>query len=76
MIEKEDIPSDKLVNVDEKADGSVTESDEDLVYLKLHTRIMKASRKPSKGSKQKKSRKKEKSTSKKGECASTSGPGS
>lgn len=51
MIEKEDIPSDKLVDVDEKVGDSVTESDEDLVHLKLHTGITKASRKPLKGSK-------------------------
>lgn len=76
VIEEEDIPNDKSVDVFEGDSDSTTKLDEDLVSLKQHTEETKGSRKPTKGSKEKRPRRKEERKSKRGEFASTIGPGS
>lgn len=64
MIVDEEILSEKLIDVDDKEEDSLAKSDEDLVLLKLHTKITKASSKGSKCSKKDKSKKREEGKSK------------
>lgn len=54
MVDKEEVPSDKLVDMKAKEENTETESDEDLVHLKLHIDITKSSSKGIEGSKKKK----------------------
>lgn len=76
VVEDEEVPSDKLVDVDDEEEDNVTESNEDLVCHKLHTKITKASSKGTKGSKKDKAKKKEEGRSKWGDPISTWGLGS
>lgn len=58
VADEEEMPSDKLVNVDAEEENNETESNDDPIHLRLHTKITKSPSKGPKGSKKEKTQKK------------------
>lgn len=73
---EEDILKDHVVDVDEEWEISWTESDKNLVGLKIHSEITKPSSQGFGSTKDPKTRKKEVGKTKRGDPAPTQGPGS